>query len=436
MKFLKLLLVLAMVSFFGKTPNGWAMYDTLVEESGKDNKELKKRNKLSVSLLVPQRDSLPEKTPKRHCTHKEDAVTQASAVSSSSSQRRTLYTQFKEILTSPPCPLQEMKQITASQEDQGGSRKWVKFFSDLADKETHEWHQKMPEVIMAVRQQNDRGRYFPVETNFAAARLVFILQDEDPQFIEIPYFFASGWPANANRTSAQNFAKSLAGEKLGEKLKAYKNYGLRFITKSYQDGEEKELRSASFNPFRDEIKGIMDKELEAESSIPGKDRLRIHSKLMERSGTEILGKLYFHSEQSIWMMVKDKITEFREILKKRSMGDIRSYLSKMPGQVEVDPIRHVFLDICSFYDMCWCCGDTLASCSHTLTLGAPVYIRASGCSAYYDRPFEVRPPYALRDHRQEFLGYGEGKSFSIPGPGQSNGPYQPYVAHSIASDFQ
>lgn len=421
-------ILLTILSLLGQTPS-WAMSGTLVEENIEEAQGFRKR-------LVPQGGLLPKEISKKQRTIHKEVVTphvlpQTSTASSSHPQRRTLYTQFREILASPPCPLPEMSQITASQEDQGGSRKWVKFFSDPADKEPHEWHQKMPKVIMAVRQQNDRGRYFPGETNFAAARLVFVLQDEESQFKEIPYFFASGWPANAKRSFAQDFSKALEDEKLGEELKPYKGYGLRFITKSYQGGEEKELRSASFNPFKDEIKGIMDKELEEESSIPGKERLQIHSKLMSGSGTEILGKLYFHSEQAIWMAVKDEIAKFKETLKKRSVGDIRSYI-KAP----VDPIRHVFIDICSFYDVCWCCGDTLASCSHTLTLGAPVYVRASGCSAYYDRPFEVRPPYALRNHRQEFSGYEEGRSFSIPEPGQSNDLFQPYVAHSVASDFQ
>lgn len=425
-------ILLTILSLFGQTPC-WAMQGVLVEESIDADQELRKR-------AVPQGGLLPKKTSKKQRTHKEvvtpRVLPQTSTASSSHSQRRTLYTQFREILASPPCPLPEMNQITASQEDQGGSRKWVKFFCDPTDIKTHEWHQKMPKIIMAVRQQNDKGRYFPVETNFAGARLVFVLQDEEPQFKEIPYFFASGWPANANRPFAHNFSKALADEKLGEELKPYKSYGLRFITKSYQAGEETELRSASYDPFRDEIQGIMDKELEAESSIPGKERLQIHSKLMKGSGAEILGKLYFHSEQAIWMTVKDEITKFRETLKKRSTGDIRSYLSKTLEQAPVDPIRHVFLDICSFYDVCWCCGDTLARCSHTLSLGVPVYVRASGCSAYYDRPFEVKPPYALRDHRQEFPGYEEGRSFSIPGPGQNNDLFQPYVAHSVASDFQ
>jgi hypothetical protein len=408
------------------------MHGILLEESIDADQELRKR-------IVPQGGLLPKKASKKQRTQKEFVTppvrTQTSAAFPSHSQRRTLYTQFKEILASPPCPLPEMSQITAPQEDQGGSRKWVKFFSDPTDKETHEWHQKMPDIMMALRQQNGSGEYLPVVTNFATIRLVFVLQDEAPQFREVPYFFVSGWPANANRDSAKKFAKALTKGKLGERLKNYRNYGLRFITKSYKGSAETSLRNSSYDPFRDEIKGIMDKELETESSIPGKERLQIHSKSMEGGGTEILGKLYFHSEQAIWMTVKDEITKFRETHKKRSIGDIRSHLMTQ-GQAQVDPIRHVFLDICSFYDMCWCCGDTLASCSHTLTLGAPVCIRASGCKAYYDRPFEVTPPYALRDHRQEFSGYEEGRSYSIPLPGQSNDFYQPYVAHSIASDFQ
>ncbi|MBY0502157.1 MAG: hypothetical protein K2P93_09210 [Alphaproteobacteria bacterium] len=428
--FINVLLLLAFTSFLVETTNLWAMHETYEEECAKDPSLPKKRTRTSNSRLADGRDILDDTALKKLCPPTPVMVAQALPVSSSASQKRTLFDLFKEILVSEPCPLQEMRQITAPQEDQEGSRKWVKFFSDPTDKEPHEWHQKMPEVITALRQQNDRGKYFPGETNFAVARLIFILQEGNPQIFDIPYFFASGWPANRNKSSALKFAKALAEEKLGEKLKVYKNYGLRFITKSYQGEEEVELRRSSFDPFRDEIKEIMDKELEREDSIPGKDRLQTHSKLMSSPDNEILGKLYFHSEQSIWMTVQNEIAKFKEALKRRSMGDIRSYCSTFP-----DPLRHVFLDICSFYDMCWCCGDTLASCCHTLTLGTQVYVRASGCSAYYDRPFEVRPPYALRDHRKEFLGYEEGKSFQIPVQEGEDTLYKPYIAHSVASDF-
>ena len=54
------------------------------------------------------------------------------------------------------------------------------------------------------------------------------------------------------------------------------------------------------------------------------------------------------------MAVKDEIAKFKETLKKRSTGNILSYLTKTLEQAPVDPIRHVFIDICSFYDSIKC----------------------------------------------------------------------------------
>ena len=196
------------------------------------------------------------------------------------------------------------------------------------------------------------------------------------------------------------------------------------------------MRNPRYDPFKDEIKQIMEEESEREDSIPGKERLQTHLKIMSENSSNILGKLYFHSEQSIWMAVKDEIDNFKKKLKRRSSGDIRSIFNKPQELDQSALVDHVFIDICSFYDMCWCCGDTLASCCHTHTLGSQAYIRASGCSAYYDRPFVTKPAYALRDHREEFSGYEEGLAFQMAIKEDESRSYKPYIAHSIVGDFQ
>jgi hypothetical protein len=325
-----------------------------------------------------------------------------------------------------------MIEITAQQEDQKGSRKWVKSFNNPDAKEAQGWHTKMKKTIESLREENQKEKYLPVETNFAAARLVFVLQGENTETVDIPYFFVSGWPANANRNSAKRFAIDLTNKKLGEPLKDFDKYGLRFITKSYQGIDEKELRKPTYDPYKDEIKGIMEKELQSEDSIPAKERLETHIKLVSSHDSGILAKLYFHSEQSIWMAVKEEIEKFKAKLNNKKKGDIKAYLS---NPSKADSIVHVFLDICSFYDMCWCCGDTLASCCHTKILGAQVYVRASGCNAYYEIRNRNKPSYALRDHREEFNGYKEGRGFEIPSKANGN-IYKPYINHSMASDFQ
>jgi len=434
MTIFKRLLLILTLSFFGELSSSWAMMQSLEEKDVKTSTSPKKRKEES-----PHKEAKKQKTkiptsqmPQIPQEELQQQVLKQPGLLQKSTRPQTFFDQFKDILAAGPNPIQAMTEITAQQEDQKGSRKWVKSFNNPDAKDAHDWHTKMSKTIVSLREENQKEKYLPVETNFAAARLVFILQDGETKVVDIPYFFISGWPANANRESAKRFAKDLNDKKLGASLKDYDMYGLRFITKSYQGKEEKELRKPNYDPYKDEIKEIMEKELKEKESIPAKERLDTHIKLMSANDSGILGKLYFHSEQSIWMTAKEEIEKVKTRLNNKKKGDITSFLSSSP---KVDPLARVFLDICSFYDMCWCCGDTLASCCHTKTLGAQVYVRASGCSAYYDRPFEHKPPYALRDHRKEFNGYEEGCGFEMPSNTNGN-LYKPYINHSMASDFQ
>lgn len=101
-----------------------------------------------------------------------------------------------------------------------------------------------------------------------------------------------------------------------------------------------------------------------------------------------------------------------------------------------DSIDHVFLDICSYYDVCWCCGDTLASTCHTLEFGFPVYVRASGLHPYSDSPFSLIKPVALRHQREKFPSYQQEKEGFERQQGNDVSTYRPYIAHSMKEDWK
>jgi hypothetical protein len=179
-----------------------------------------------------------------------------------------------------------------------------------------------------------------------------------------------------------------------------------------------------YAPFKKEMGDILEEELQNPSRMISDRRLQSHINLVRSEDPNILGKLYLHSEQSIWHCVKDEIRTFREKQKKKSNSNIKNLLAKD----QKDPIDHVVLDICTFYDVCWCCGDTITSCSHTLNLGAKVLVRATGCEAYNDQPLDktVGP---LRDHRSEFQGYIAGAAYELVPT------FRPYIAHATVGDF-
>jgi hypothetical protein len=193
---------------------------------------------------------------------------------------------------------------------------------------------------------------------------------------------------------------------------------------TYQGNEEKTIRGREYNPFRKELSDLMQKELLDPTRLISEARLKTHINMFSGEDNNILAKLYFHSEQSIWPCVKEEIDKFRANQKKKSIADIRNHLTKD----QTDPIVSVFLDVCTFYDVCWCCGDTLTSCSHTLDLGAKVFVRASGCEAYYDQPLskEAGP---LRQQREQFSGFRDGKAYELLPT------FKPYIAHAAEEDL-
>lgn len=334
------------------------------------------------------------------------------------------YDQFLKIMKLGSHPITiPIEKITAEDEDKEGSRKWVKFFNSSKENKDHEWHCNMSKVIKSLRYLNSQRKYLPTHTNFAVARLTFIFNESEPEVREIPFFFISGWPANKNRESIGTFSQLLSEGKIGEDLIPYKHYGLSFVASSYNCGEEKDQKFIRYDSFKDKIKNVINEELnKREESILGDVRLKSHIKLLSDNeigqDKSIFSMLYLHSEQAIWLYMKDEIEKFKIELDKKN--------------IQVQCIQHIFADICSFYDMCWCCGDTFVSCSHTKQLGTKVFIRASGSSQYYDKPFEVKPPYALRDHKNKFSGYQTGKAFEL----LPHLPYKPYIAHATVEDLK
>lgn len=303
--------------------------------------------------------------------------------------------------------------ITAEIEDKEGSRKWVKFFPEK-DPSIHKWHRKAATVIEMIKAKSGTKEYLPGPSNFAMARLVFMDGDKVVKEQELNCFFISGWPANDKNDSIKRFSKALANGKLGGNSDLYQNYQLRFITRTYENDKVTDLRpTRDYHPFKEALQDIIKKELEDLSDpLIGQDRLKSH--LNASKDSTLLPRLYFHSEQAIWPFVKDKISEFKK---------------KQP----TINISHIFLDLCSYYDMCWCCGDTLVSCCHTNDFGEKLLIRATGCKQFFETPF-ANKGYALRDHREEFKGFKQGKAYEF-GDNENTMVYKPFIAHARVEDL-
>ncbi len=330
--------------------------------------------------------------------------------------KKNLFHQCATIAASPSVPISEIKEHKAKDEDTKGSRKWVRFFEnpELSDStESHNWHSEMKKIVTSFRdcctsKVKKKDLQFPVTTNFAVARLTHVLLNETKP-MNLEYFFASGFPARATVPATTEVSSSLFEQKLGEEFKSFKDYTIRFINEGYHQGHQKtEVKSVDFK----EIKSILDKENKEGNGFIDGERLAFHSQMMSEQPQKIFAMKYFHSEQSIRMAVKEKIAQY-----KKAKPFINGYF---------------IVDICSYNDMCWHCGDILASSCHTLEFGSYVYIRASGCNAY-------PPKDDLRTHRRGFNGYRTGIAFQKPANAfqkpVADKDYKPYIAHAVADDF-
>jgi len=278
----------------------------------------------------------------------------------------------------------------------------------------------MKKTILALRKVNDEALvpFLDPQVNIATVRLTFLTKDGRSTVESIPYFFISGWPANDKKAPLPEFSKKLAEGKLGECLKNYQEYGIRFLTLSYKKETETQLRSRQFEPFRKELKEVFEKEFQSEKVI-GEDRLKAHINILDSDSASLFRSLYFHSEQGIWHAIKEEITKF----KPKSSRDVRSFFQ---APTPSPSLEKVIVDICTLYDMCWCCGDTFASCCHTNTLEVSIVIRTSGIFSYSDQPFKSKP---LREERQKFVSYSTGVAYELVPT------YKPLIAHTATDDL-
>jgi hypothetical protein len=329
--------------------------------------------------------------------------------------------QLNGILALEPNPLPLITQpISAEVEDKEGSRKWVPSFKDP---EVHQWHTKMAALVSNV-QRMTIGTSLSGK-NFVIARLCFPLENGKRKEKPLPFIFISGWPNKKDAESGVELSKLLESGKLGGE---FKDYEVRFLTKGFKNGKQ------TYNKVRYKHKDILnvvyEKETKNQDPIPSLKRLSIHKKVMgsEDSVTDGFFQYhYFHSEQALRLVVKEEIEKF----KKSRTGPITKWFLK-PQEEKTDFI----VDICSYYDVCWCCADTLASTCHTLELGFPVYVRATGLNLYSDSPFSKIEPVALRHQRKNFPSYQQGKEGFERQQGDDISTYRPYIAHSMKEDWK
>ncbi len=315
----------------------------------------------------------------------------------------TNYDKFERLMKMGPHPIPSFQGITWEDEIREGSRRWTHHF----DKGTvDDWHRKMVQTVKAFVTKMKSKQLLEASKNIAIAQITFCDKSgKTIKTIPLKYIFCRGWQAK----EAQNLRKLLDEEKLGNPLKDYKEYDLRFITTTYRKHRKEEVKSSS--AFKEELKGIATEELlkPAEERLVGERRLQAHLNLFADEEDKLLAFLYAHSEQSIWDVVRCEIMR----VKKTRLAPIKD--------------EYVIIDICSRYDMCWCCGDIFASCCHTEKLGLKGFVRVSGIDGWrYESPFDKMNPKP-RSERKHFPNYDKGFVPELH-------PYRPYITH-VAADI-
>lgn len=335
-----------------------------------------------------------------------------------------------EKIASKPVPVTLPKPML--EEELEGSRRWVKFLqieengNFYKESDVHQWHRDMALALNALNTINQTKELLPRTTNMAVARLTVVLRKGNPEIIPLPYFFVSGWPANKNKNSAQEFSKKLAEGTLDDNLKEFKGYGLRFIAETYCNGKQEDTAYRKDGFLKEEIHSILKKEADHPDQIIRENRIQEHLDFLGEN-KEKFSHFYFHSEQSIWPVAKETINNYinNGKAKNNTPNDCILENGKMAN------IAHAFLDICSFYDMCRICGDVGASYAQTNQFGINVYMRVSGCKGYIDMPYQGNKyGYSLREKRHEFTSYKDSKAFDV------SLPYKPYIAHSMKEDWR
>lgn len=299
-------------------------------------------------------------------------------------------------------PVENVLPKVVSDEMSGGSRRWIQSFqklysnTDAKDLKIHDWHRQKSKKVIKVKEESKKPIRLTISsnppvastTNVAKAHLTLVVNGNHVS-CKIKTFFLSSWPSNDVYKNK-------------EILEFSKKYMLSFLTTRYENGKKIPLKDRSYNWFKEDLKNLF---TEHKDNYISQNRLTTH---LQKSDSSDLAFLYFHSEQALRFAVKKKIEEFR-----------KTHLQK---------IDYAILDVCSYFDMCWCCGDSLFLSFYNAHLSDPqknpmVFIRASGCYRY-DK---------LRDQRHHFPCYESSQAHPLPG--QDGFQYEPYIAHAIVEDF-
>lgn len=353
--------------------------------------------------------------------------------------------------------------LTAKAEQKEGGRRWVQYLAlndqipnpmrnYLPESEpshlpgpVHQWHRKMSEVIACFQHTytievgGRKDKNFSRSTNIAIARLEIHTKSSGIKYLDLPYFFISGWPAGKNRDAIKDLSKKLKEGKLTELFidrehpseyytmkdinlaSTLSPYTLQFFSKSYKNGRE---QTSLQRPNYDQGSQSIQRTLESAKNLPNKiiheDRIQSHNNFLQDTNRreKHFPKFYFHSEQSIWQRVYAHLEGWC-ILKEQ----------------DKDTISHVIVDICSYFDMCWVCAD-IGICSlqaQHKQQGWDIYVRCSGNHSYQDIHYHdpnSREPKSLREQRREFEKYEDSHAFDVDPEN-----YKPYIAHSMKEDW-
>lgn len=288
-------------------------------------------------------------------------------------------------------------------------RKLVKSFGDDVHGNARQWHTATikhikllkSELLKTQKNFQKPKKYceapLPLTTNFALARLVFVLQDRNPIEYPLKFIYLSSSPSRENKPIFARFGSFVRRKKLDTSLDIYQEYDLHCAQIAF-DGSNTRERS-TFAGFKEDleeiVKNTQHKIKISSDCIPiSHDRLQYHLNDMK----ENLAPNYFHSEQALRQDIGEQF------------DSIRSTVAE-----EAQTIENVILDICSYNDVCWRCADFLWMACY----GSPekkIVVRASGAKDYN----RTADQFQLHLRHQNVLPVS---------PGYEN-PYRPYIAHT------
>lgn len=253
--------------------------------------------------------------------------------------------------------------------------------------------------LMTIRRMLENGiieAVLPESTNFALARLVFVLKDGTIHKHPLKSFYLSSRPATKNKKTFSSFGELLRNKNLSPSLNFYKEYALNCAQFTFD--EQTPHGHPVLSSYGEELENVI-KNLQHKITTPLVD-FPISPRRMDLHLTDIKENLalhYYHSEQVLRKDLAHKFIHIKNVLEKPD-----------------NPIEHVILDVCSYRDICWKCGDFLwMEC-----YGNPekkMVIRASGYQKYIfplGFNFDLRAQTCALD-----------QVYTLD-------PYQPYIAHT------